>query len=195
MANICNTTYRFNGTKEMINKFWNKLTEINVDNQSVSLLEVAEHFGIDTKNIYVRGNIYSAIKSLDNDDENVITIYTETAWTACNMLFYKIMKQYDNEISMSYREIECGCNIFNVHDEDGFFCEECCVNAQGEQFGEDMCDELFDTTQSAIEFWCEQMNYVWDKEKVSKQDMLNIINNFVYEYDDTYFYINEFNFI
>ncbi len=53
------------------------------------------------------------------------------------------------ELSISYREIECGCNLFYVDDEQGFFPEECCVSSSGEPF-EDACEDVFDSCQDAI---------------------------------------------
>ena len=196
MANICTTDYRINGTKEAIETLWNGLKEINADTQDVSLIEVAEQFGIDVKDIYCRGNI-TCLENESNEEFGWHSIFmvTETAWTACNELFRKINRyKCNNDLSISYREIEQGCGIFNVHDEDGCFDAECCVDAQGEVFEEDMFEEIFDYTKDAINFWCEKMNHTFD-ENMTQEEKLNFINKYEYDDADTFFYIHEFDFI
>ena len=53
------------------------------------------------------------------------------------------------ELSISYREIEPGCDIYFVHDECGWFPEECCVSSFGEPFEESFSD-VFSTVKDAI---------------------------------------------
>lgn len=197
MANICTTEYHIHGTKDAITTLWNGLKEINADTQEVSLLEVTNQFGIDPKTLYLKGNV--VLVENDSDEENDwyhIHLITNTGWTACNELFNKINRdKCNNDLSISYREIEVGCGIFNVHDEAEYFCEECCVSAHGEQFDEDMYEELFDTIKDAIDFWCERMNHTFD-ENITQEEKVKFINHYKYDDDDeVFFYINEFDFI
>ena len=54
---------------------------------------------------------------------------TESAWSSCDLFFEEVNKALGNELSISWREIEPGCDIFYTHDENDFFPEECYVTA------------------------------------------------------------------
>ena len=58
----------------------------------------------------------------------------------------------NDELSISYRCCESGCDLFYTHDEGDFFPEECCVSSYGEPF-EDACEDVFDTIEDAIAEW------------------------------------------
>lgn len=49
-------------------------------------------------------------------------------------IFEEVNKTLTGELSISWREIEPGCELFYVHDENDFFPEECYVTACGEKF-------------------------------------------------------------
>ena len=138
----------------------------------------------------VRGEIYWAEYEEDGDYA-LLSFDTETAWTACNDFFNALNDKFEGALSISYREIECGCGIFCVHDEGEHFPEECCVSANGEQF-EVMCEEPFDTLADAIEEWCEKMDI--GREGRSDEEMHEYIKKYEYKDSDTYFYINKFEF-
>ena len=76
----------------------------------------------------------------------IISFETETAWDACNELFFEINRILNDELSISYRCCESGCDLFYTHDEGDFFPEECCVSSYGEPF-EDACEDVFDTIE------------------------------------------------
>ena len=126
---------------------------MEVNTKNVYLYELAEHYGIDYEKmgISVRGHIYWAEFEAD-EDICLLSFDTESAWSACEEFFDELNKVLGGELSVSYREIECGCDIFYVHDEQGFFPEECCVSSSGEPF-EDACEDIFDTCQDAIAKW------------------------------------------
>ena len=96
-----------------------------------------------------------------------------------------------NELSISYREIECGCEIFHVHDEGNFFPEECCVSSSGGSF-DDVCEDVYDTISDAIKAWVEKTGIVQGER--TNEEMVDFINEYVYDTDDTYFYIHPFEF-
>jgi hypothetical protein len=174
---------------------WNGLKNQNINTMNIWLGDLCDEFGINHTNISVRGKIIDADYYVnDKDEEYCISLTTETAWVGCHEVFYKIRNLIDEDIIISYREMESGCEVYNVVDDTNYFTEECCVNCSGDVFGEDVCDELFDTTELAVEYWCECMNINWDKENKSVEEMLKLIKNFKYEDDNTYFYINEFTF-
>lgn len=195
MANICTTTYKITGTRKAVTDLWNSLTLMEVNSKHVMLYQLADFYGIEyeKRRISVRGHIYFA--ELESNEETgyyLLTIETETAWTGCHDLFNAINKDILwGELSISYREIECGCEIFAVHDEGEFFTEECCVSSYGEPF-EEACEDVYDTIDDAIKEWCEKMGKRQGERTL--EEMMDYINGYEYDAPDTYFYINSFEF-
>jgi hypothetical protein len=152
------------------------------------LCKLAKHYGIDydKRGISVRGNIYY----IERDNEDIMTICTDTAWTGCHELFYAINEVLNNELSISYMELEPGMEIFCVHDEDWFFDEECILYADGMPF-DFQHEELFNTIDDAIDFWCERMGVQRDM-SLSQKQYLDMIDKYEYDDEDTYFHLYTF---
>ena len=92
---------------------------MEVNSKNVWLYQLAEHYGIDyeAKQICVRGHIYWAEYEEDPaNDYYLLSFETETAWDACNELFEEINHLLWDELSISYRVCECGCEVYYVHD-------------------------------------------------------------------------------
>jgi hypothetical protein len=53
-----------------------------------------------------------------------------------------------------------------------------------------MYDEVYDTVADAIKEWCSKMNI--EQGERSDEEMMDYINEYEYEFDDTYFYIRTF---
>ena len=194
MANTCDTSYKVIGSPKAVNKLWNTLQEMEVNSKNVYLYELAERYGIDykKKGISVRGFIYWAeFEEKESDDYCLLSFDTETAWSACDLFFDELNKALGGELSISYREIEPGCDIYFVHDECGWFPEECCVSSSGEPF-EESCGDVFSTVKDAINEWCTKMNI--EQGERTDAEMLEYISEYEYDDLDTYFYINEFTF-
>ena len=194
MANTCDTSYKVIGSPKAVKKLWNTLLEMEVNSKNVYLYELAERYGIDyeKKGISVRGFIYWAeFEEKESDDYCLLSFDTETAWTACDLFFDELNKALGGELSISYREIEPGCDIYFVHDECGWFPEECCVSSSGEPF-EESCSDVFSTVKDAINEWCTKMNI--EQGERTDAEMLEYISEYDYDDLDTYFYINEFTF-
>ena len=194
MANTCDTSYKVIGSPKAVKKLWNTLQEMEVNSKNVYLYELAERYGIDykKKGISVRGFIYWAeFEENESDDYCLLSFDTETAWSACDLFFDELNKALGGELSISYREIEPGCDIYFVHDECGWFPEECCVSSSGEPF-EESCGDVFSTVKDAINEWCTKMNI--EQGERTDAEMLEYINEYEYDDLDTYFYINEFTF-
>lgn len=192
MANLATTMYRISGTRKAVNDLWNTLQNMNVNGKDLWLGDLAKHYGIDyeAKHISVRGYIYWAeYEENVADDYYLLSLETETAWDACNDLFEEINLILQDELSISYRVCECGCEVYYVHDEGNYFPEEACVSSSGTPF-DDMYDEVYDTVADAIKEWCSKMNI--EQGERSDEEMMNFINKYEYEYDDTYFYIRTF---
>ena len=190
MANLATTTYKVTGSHKAVSNLWNSLCGMDVNGKDVHLHKLAEHYGIDykAKGISVRGHIYWAEYEEDNDHV-LLSFETETAWDACNDLFHEINHILDDELSISYRVCECGCEVYYTHDEGSYFPEECCVSASGKPF-DDVSDEVYDSIEDAIREWVSKMG-VEQGERTNEQ-MVDFINDYVYEDEDTYFYIKVF---
>ena len=194
MANTCDTSSKVIGSPEAVKKLWNTLQEMEVNSKNIYLYELAERYGIDykKKGISVRGFIYWAeFEEKESDDYCLLSFDTETAWSACDLFFDELNKVLGGELSISYREIEPGCDIYFVHDECGWFPEECCVSSSGEPF-EESCGDVFSTVKDAINEWCTKMNI--EQGERTDAEMLEYISEYDYDDLDTYFYINEFTF-
>ena len=63
--------------------------------------------------------------------------------------------------------------------------------SSGEPF-EDACDDIYTTLKDAINDWCEKMNI--EQGKRTDEEMMNFINEYEYDDDDTYFHIRQFTF-
>ena len=192
MANNCDTIYKITGTRKAVNDLWTTLNNMDVNSKDVWLDDLAKHYGIDykKKHISVRGHIYySAFESDEENDRYVLTIETDTAWTGCHELFRAISEVLWDELNINYREIEPGCEIFAVHDEENFFPEECCVTSYGEPF-DVTYEDIYDTVSDAISEWCLIMGESRDSR--SDDEMLEYIDNYEYEDEDTYFNIYKF---
>ena len=194
MANQASTTYKVTGTRKAVSDLWNTLQSMNVNTKNIWLDDLAKFYGIDyeAKHISVRGHIYWAEYEEDEENDNyLLSFCTETAWDACNDLFEEINHLLWDELSISYRVCECGCEVYYVHDEGNYFPEEACVSSYGEPF-EDACDDIYDTIADAIKEWCSKMNI--EKGERTDEEMMDFINEYDYEDDETYFYIRTFTF-
>lgn len=195
MANTANTDYKVRLSREAAANLWGKLQELKVNYQSVWLGDLAKAYDIDyeAKGISVRGHIYWA--DFEEDIETgdcLISFSTESAWTSCSEFFEELNKTFGYALSISHREIECGCDIYYVHDEWDFFPEECSVSANGEPF-DNIYDEPFDTIAEAINLWCSLTGIAQGDR--NEDEMIEYINGYDYDEDDTYFYIHPFTLI
>ena len=192
MANQATTTYKVTGTRKAVSDLWNTLQKMNVNTKNIWLDDLAKYYGIDyeAKHISVRGHIYWA-EYEEDEDHVLLSFETETAWDACNNLFEEINHLLWDELEISYRVCECGCEVYYVHDEGNYFPEEACVSSYGEPF-EDACDDVYDTIADAIKEWCSKMNI--EQGERTDEEMMDFINEYEYEDDETYFYIRAFTF-
>ena len=125
MSNICDTQYKARGSRKPLSDLWNTIQLMEVNSKDVYLSKSAEHYGIDYEHcgLSVRGKIYWA-EFEDAEDGGLLSFDNESAWSACELLSGESNMLLGNELSISYREIECGCEIFYVNDEGGFIREE-----------------------------------------------------------------------
>lgn len=191
MANTCFTIYKIMGTDrqtEAYNKLVSALTELKGERFSW-LGTLATKLGLDWENmgLPVRGDImHWEEEESPWDNGNILTLEVESAWIPCTELFDAIREHLGGELSISWRAEEPGCEIYWVHDEQGFF--------DGDNIYADGCGEFesfyFNSLTEAVNYWCEVMQY--DRGEKADADMLNIIENWEYEDEDSYFNIHEF---
>ena len=188
MANMCDSSFKIQGPREALDNLWNTLQELKVNEKNVWLGELARHYGIDPeeKQCSVRGDIYLAEYE---QEHGIISLDTESAWCANVAFFEELNHVFGDELSISFREVECGCEVFYVHDEGGFFPEECLVDCSGDQFHENG-EIIVDTIEDAIEEWCRAMSIKQGDR--SQEEMVKFINDYEYEDEDTYYYIHPF---
>ena len=192
MANQATSQYVVTGSRKAVSDLWVAFQQLGVNSKNVWLDALAEYYGIDyeAKHISVRGHIYWA--ELEEDDDHVLLSFeTETAWNACNELFEEINHLLWDELSISYRVCECGCEVYYVHDEGSYFPEECCVSSYGTPF-DDACDDVYATVADAIKEWSSKTG-IQQGERTDEQ-MMDFINEYEYEDSDVYFYIKTFTF-
>ena len=173
MANIATTNYKVTqtGSCNALKDLWSTLQKMEVNSKNIWLYQLAEHYGIDyeKKGISVRGHIYWAeFEAEEANDYYLLSFDTESAWDACSELFEEINHVLGDQLSISYR-----------------------VCSSGEPF-EDACDDIYTTLKDAINEWCEKMNIKQGER--TDEEMMNFINEYEYDDDDTYFYIRQFTF-
>ena len=194
MANVCMTDFKVTGSRKAVNDLWNTLQKLEVNSKKLWLDELAKFYGIDyqKKGISVRGGIICAeYEERVEDDFYLLSFSTETAWSSCTELFEEINHLLWDELSISYRVCECGCEVFYVHDEGSYFPEECCVSSYGEPF-DDACEDVYATIEDAIKEWSSKTGI--EQGERTNEEMMNFINEYEYENGETYFYIYPFTF-
>ena len=181
MANQATSTYKVTGTRKVVSDLWVALLGMNMNTKNVWLDELANYYGIDyeSKHISVRGHIYWT--EFEEDDGHVLLSFeTETAWDAGNELFEEINHLLWDELSISYRVCECGCEVYYVHDEVSYFPEECCVSSYGTPF-DDACDDVYATVADAIKEWSSKTGI--EQGDRTDEQMMDFINNVVDDYE------------
>lgn len=188
MANICFTTYKITGIDKN-NAAYNDLkTYLDNNSSRLWLGDLAKHYNVDfaSLGISARGNV-----CYYEEDNGVITLDVESAWSPNDRLFEEINKRVDNQLSISYRAEEPGWNIFWIHDEGGFFSERYIVDAiDCEDVLGDIESCYCENINGVIDLWCKAIGYERGEEDNDK--MIDIINNWEYDNDDVFFQIRKF---
>ncbi len=193
MANIATTVFKVMGTRDAVTNLYEAMKSLQKDNNNILLGDLANYYGIDhkTRGISVRGNIFTFDYEEDSEvDYYLLSFETESAWDAPFEVIEAISKVLNDELEINYRVIECGCDLFYVHQESAidFFPEECCVSTYGDPF-EESCEDVYLTVEDAIMEWCSATGN--PRGEMTAEEMINYINAYEYDAPDTYFYINE----
>lgn len=198
MANICNTDYCIgSSTTDLLVKFNEKLKTLSKNEyEEIYLEDLLKAFGIDNKDEDIRtcGEICYYHLDLEN---NQLWITVTSKWSGCHEVFNTINETiFNNDLIISYREIEPGCEIYNVYDSQGVFTEECYLDVYGlDDFSE---GENYTSIENAINDWYNVFKNKIDINhfnKLSTEEKIEFINNYKYDFDDCYYYIALFNFI
>lgn len=191
MANRCYTDYTIVGEKKAVKNLYNAITKLLKDSTppTVWLSDLAEHYDITDEHISTRGCIRDVWHFFtDSHYQYILSFTTDTAWCGCHDLFKAINKKLGGGLSINYREVEPGCEIFVIHDKDNFYPEKYCVSA-GEGVFEDFGEQYFETVYEVIRCWCDAMGE--KQEDRTDEEMLEYIEDYEYEGDE-FFNIYEF---
>ena len=188
MANHCYTTYKITGSQKAVKNLWDTLVSMGINTESVSLSDLAEHYGIDYENrkISVRGCIFYAEYE---SSENLLTFRTRTAWAGCHEFFWALNEVLGDEMSISYFEKEISAGVFCIHDEGEFFTAKCCVYSYGDPFDHLLYVD-FDSIEDAIQEWCSKMGV--ERGDKTEEEMIDYINGYDYGEIDHYFEIQKY---
>lgn len=196
MANIATTEHYFQGSEKDLEKLKGIFENFDKNPKTRQLCNLAEELGINYNDINIRGYVEEWHCNETNGD---IFLLTSSAWDSCIEFFKRINEEFFNEeLSISYRVVETGVGIFEVHDEGLFFPERFYVSAyyedeidsydddpiEGEQLS---MDEIFDA-------WCRIIGKTPKEfgENLTDKKMMNIIDEYEdYKSENTYFNVYE----
>lgn len=189
MANICDTTYVLGGSPAVVKDFIgtiDALVQKNRDNVA-DLDDLAKAYDIDAyaEKLDARGYVlYHDDMTIDDNGKAKVVFHTESKWAACSALFDRI-KDNLGDVTLSYLEIESGCEIFTKHDEDDdFIDDECFVDVYGGDNDVFDGEGYSDTTtfEDAVDDWFKVMNIERPHNK-SYDELIEFINDYE-DYDD-----------
>ena len=139
----------------------------------------------------MRGHIYWAeYEENVEDDYALLSFDTESAWSSCDLFFEEVNKALGDELSISWREVEPGCDIFYTHDENDFFPK----SATSLHTENSLRIVRVLTPPLVMLSSCGVRRLVSHRDGRSEQKMIDFINEYEYEAEDTNFCINPITF-
>lgn len=197
MANIATTEYFFKGSKEDMEKLKGIFVTFAENPKNRHLCNLANKLDINYDGINIRGYVEKWHYNEDNGD---IYLVTSSAWDSCVEFFHRINKKFFNdELSISYRVVETGVGIFEVHDEGLFFPERFYVSAYYEDEIDSYDDDPIEGEQLSMsdifDAWCGiiKKNPKEFGENLTDRKMMDIIDEYEdYKSENTYFNVYEF---
>ena len=156
MANIAYTEHYFQGSEKDLKKLKEIFEFFNKNGSNRNLSNLAKKLNINYDDINIRGYVEDWHCNETNGD---IFLLTSSAWDSCIEFFYRINEKFFNdELSISYRVEESGCEIFNVHDEGLFFPERFYLSAYYEDeidsYDDDPIEGEYLTMGEIFDAWC-----------------------------------------
>lgn len=197
MANIAYTEHYFQGSENNLKKLKGIFEFFDKNPNNRQLSKLAKELDINYDNINIRG--YVEDWHCNENDGNIFLI-TSSAWDSCIEFFYKINEKFFNdELSISYRVEESGCEIYNVHDEGLFFPERFYLSAYYEDeidsYDDDPIEGEYLTMGEIFDAWCGIIKKTPKDfgENLTDKKMMNIIDEYEdYKSENTYFNVYEF---
>lgn len=197
MANIAYTEHYFQGSKKNLEKLKGIFESFDKNPDNRTLFNLARELGINCDSINIRG--YVEDWHCNENDGNIFLI-TSSAWDSCIEFFYRINEKFFNdELSISYRVEESGCEIYHVHDEGLFFPERFYVSAyyddEIDSYDDDPIEGEYLTMGEIFDAWCGiiKKNPKEFGENLTDRKMMNIIDEYEdYKSENTYFNVYEF---
>ena len=189
MPNWCSTAYAIEGNAKELKKLYDLMNglqerkEPSVPNGfgTAWLGCLVDAFGGNWKEVFCRGNWYNL-----QFDGNVLTFNTETAWSPCNDVFDMVCEKY-SALRYFYQSEEPGMGLYCTNDEDvkyfpDRFYVDVCISEEEYNTG------YFPDLQNVYE-WLE---YIFDVQVQSMQDVNTIVEQRQKEYADAYCHIHEY---
>ena len=197
MANIAYTEHYFQGSDKDLKKLKGifEFFDKNANNRQLSKL--AKELDINYDDINIRGYVEDWYC---NENDGNIYLVTSSAWNSCVEFFHRINeKLFNDELSISYRVVETGVGIFEVHDEGLFFPERFYVSAYYEDEIDSYDDDPIEGEQLSMsdifDAWCGiiKKNPKEFGENLTDRKMMDIIDEYEdYKSENTYFNVYEF---
>lgn len=197
MANIAYTEHYFQGSEKDLKKLKGifEFFDKNANNRHLSNL--AKELDINYDDINIRGHVEDWHC---NENGGNIFLITSSAWDSCIEFFYRINEKFfNNELSISYRVEESGCEIYKVHDEGPFFPERFYLSAYYEDeidsYDDDPIEGEYLTMDEIFDAWCGiiKKNPKEFGENLTDRKMMDIIDEYEdYKSENTYFNVYEF---
>lgn len=197
MANIAYTEHYFQGSEKNLEKLKGIFESFDKNPDNRALFNLARELGINCDSINIRG--YVEDWHCNENDGNIFLI-TSSAWDSCIEFFYRINEKFFNdELSISYRVEESGCEIYHVHDEGLFFPERFYVSAyyndEIDSYDDDPIEGEYLTMGEIFDAWCGIIKKSPKEfgENLTDRKMMDIIDEYEdYKSENTYFNVYEF---
>ena len=170
MANICDTTFVIEGSKEEVQNLANKLAFWTSDTNpyNVSLREKYRYVEIKALTFIAkqalivtndtrRGVITDMDLELEEQSEDTFTIRIETdsAWTAPVDFMNALVGRYAPNCKIYFQSTEPGCDYYVIQDDEGkYFDEDIIVDAEIEQHAEEF--KAFDFPKHDVSYYTEE---------------------------------------
>lgn len=205
MPNWCYTSYKISGSRKAVKDLYERIMKLDCGEGEMLengfgnlwLGNLVNGFAHDWKLIDCKGRI---IEFFYNEELNLLTLDTETAWSACRETFDVIKEHYrlqGEKIDISFCEEECGNCIYTIHNEGDFtFNYKYCVDYSGKKTVD--IDYAIDLIGVAYIFEKEFGVLGTDREK-SEEENIKFMEDYAEQLaeetgKDYFFFIHEFDY-
>lgn len=204
MPNWCSTNYTIEGPKEELESLKEKILTWTSEKTCPKpeygnnwLGNIVLGAGLDKEKTEYRGYIECLDDVCENEDTYTLTFQTETAWTAMNDMWYKILAKYAPHCTLYYSSEEPGCEYFVKNDELGkYYPEDYLVDAYIDKPDTPLKEKLkkmFDYTYVTAQELTEDLREITNDNQSSLDTLIQKIKDESEEWDDdSNIHFNEF---